>query len=118
MFSDTIALTDGTTARDFSTISVVDQKTVRRVSAEGLNNPRILTISTQSTRNGTHRHAVRLDKTAEYNADGDQHRTSVYIVIENPVTAPSQDEVDWQIEALCNFMTTAGNVEKILNGES
>lgn len=117
-FSSSIILTDGTTPRTVDTISVVNSDTLRRDATEGLFEPFTMRISTTAQNDGSNRHLVRCDKVKVYDTDtGAKDLASVYMVIVAPTTSDQETEIQWQVKAIADFLSTA-NVTKLLNGES
>lgn len=121
-FPEEITLTDGTNANVVSTISVKDSETIRRDASRGLSLPYTLRIGTQKSGSGitvVNRHVVRLDSNVNYDVDDPAKKIarSVYINIVEPEVIFNASEVQIMIDQLSAFLT-AGNVIKLLNGES
>lgn len=121
-FPEEITLTDGTTNNVVSTISVKDSETIRRDANRGLSLPYTMRIGAQKVGSGitaTNRHVVRLDSSVNYDLENPAAKISrsVYLNIIEPEVIFSASEVQIMINQLKGFLT-AGNVIKLLNGES
>lgn len=119
MFTNDLTLAGTSTSKTYSLISVADQKSVRRDSTTTLGNPREMVISHQTAKgpNGeaVDRHMVRLDLT-KTSSLGQAHTGSAYVVLVAPRAEITEGEILDMVDQLKAFLT-AGNVDKVLNGE-
>lgn len=119
-FTTDITLTNGVANdRIVSSISVQNQSTLRRDADFGLVEPFTMNISHTTQSDGSFRHLVRLDSTKIYDVEtAAKDQTSVYFVIVQPASSDQVTEIEWQVDAIADFLTAAGNLTKLLNGES
>lgn len=121
-FTTDITLTgNDSSSQTYSTISVVNQKTIRRDAARPLGTPRSMTIShttSGSDLSAIDRHLVRLDLVEEDTELNDLSviSGSVYVVLEVPRRILTSSQIKDMCTQLFGFMTDA-NITKILNGE-
>lgn len=121
MFNNDITLAgDSSSTRTYALRGVTDGNSIRSNASAPTSAPEAMLIKNQTSSRGgvaLNRTLVRLDLT-KINTPGVPLTGSVYVTFEVP-----QDPV-WTVAIikdmrtqLVNFLTTAGNVEKLLNGE-
>jgi hypothetical protein len=116
---DVVVSSDGgTTDHTYSQISVVGGKSIRKDSTLELDVPALLTISHQVTGQGESsvaRRMIRVDKTLE--ESGEYATVSAHMVLTVPNVIVTKADVEAEVNKLVDFITTAGYLDKILNGE-
>jgi hypothetical protein len=122
-FATDVTLTgDAASSQTYSQISLENAKSVRKDATRDLGTPRSMVIS--HTINGAgltavDRHLVRLNLTEE-DSGADAFATisgSVYCVIEAPRRIVDATMLSDMVTQLVDFLTTSGNLDKILNSE-
>jgi len=123
-FPDTIEdLTDGTVDHDFDLYDEVDgpgRGRIRKDIASSLAEPAFLKIAHQNTGSGlaeVQRTLVRTDVT-KIDSDGNPQVGSMYSNIVDPFRVFTQAEMKEVCLQHIDFLNTAGNIDKLINGES
>lgn len=119
-FADDVQLNDGTSTPTYSIVSLLGGKSIRKDSSQDLNTPAALTISHQVNGSGTAavaRRMVRLDKTLEDGTSGEIATASVHLVLTVPNSVITKADIQLEVNKLVDFITTAGYLDKLLNGE-
>jgi hypothetical protein len=122
-FSTDITLT-GTAAATYtySQISLEGAKSIRKDSTRDLGTPRSMVISHSVSGKGmtaVDRHLVRLNLVEE-DTGSEEIATvgsSVYVVIEAPRRIVTSAMLQDQVDQMVDFLTTEGNLDKLLNSE-
>lgn len=120
MFTNDITLAgDASSSTTYALLSIADGKSVRGNAAATLGQPQTLTVSHSVTKRGSlqvDRHLARLDKT-KLDALNSPVGAAVYAVLEVPRnSAITEAEINDMVTQLKNFLS-AGNIDKLLNGE-
>lgn len=120
MFTNDITLAgDASSSTTYALLSIADGKSVRGNAAAPLGQPQTLTISHGVTKRGSlmvDRHLARLDKT-KLDASNAPVGAAVYTVLEVPRNATiTEAEINDMCTQLKNLLS-AGNIDKLLNGE-
>jgi hypothetical protein len=122
-FTTDIQLTgDAASDQTYSQISLVAGKCIRSDSARTLGNPRTLIISHEQVGKqlkAMDRHLIRLN-IVEEDTGTEEIATisgSVYCVIEAPRRIVTEAMLSDMVTQMVDFLTTAGNLTKILNNE-
>lgn len=114
-FSDPQTLTINAVDHTCNKVSSSERKSVYRTADEGEQ----LTISHQETKNRT-RHMVRVDSRVvaadPLTAENEYKSAGIYIVIDEPEFGFSDAELDYRVQALKAWLTTA-NVTAVLSDQ-
>lgn len=119
-FPNDVTLSDGTNSHMYSLISLENAKSIRSVAASGLSTPKTLTISHQVNGTGltaVDRHLVKLNETKTDTEGVKLAAGEVYIVYSKPRQIITDSDIQDLQDELVAFITAAGNLAKLLNGE-
>jgi len=119
MFTEELTLADAVPANHvYSTVVTGDYRRVRRVANATLDDPELLTISHQLSKDGTQsRSLVRFDTTVE-DAAGTRGVISVQLVVVILRQQADPTAVKNVLKQLQNFLSASGYQDKIVNLES
>jgi len=117
MFSDPQSVTVSGSAKSLPRVSVGDRQAVYENSTAGLTHRITHTVGKRN------RHTVRLDCTktaADPLLDGvsKQYSMSAYLVIDHPPVGFTAAEAEANTKALTDWLAVAGNLTKVVGGES
>lgn len=120
MFGIDITLAgDASSSQTYSVVDVDGGNSIRRNSAAPSDAPQVMTIKHESyTRDGVAgaRHLVRLDRSRAQATTLKQVQGSVYVVIDAPANTVTTADLKDMFTQIKNHLT-AGNIDKIINGE-
>lgn len=123
-FDPNLSVSDGTSTHVYSEISRFGTETIRRVAAFGTIIPKTLQIkhmrANAPSGGKSDRHIVRNDQIFAYDVSDPTKMAScsVYTVIQVADTLPDKAAVVTKLLAENHAVCSAGNLAKLLNGES
>jgi len=118
MLSNTLALTDGTTSRDYDLVSRLGMRSVRRdTSATSTEGSALIIDNTVDLNAPTkqNRHLVQFTWSEIDGTTGELYPCSVHMVIARHKKAPDADVLE-KVALLADFCGTAANLENLLIG--
>lgn len=117
MYTDPIALNNGTAAVTFDRRGSTPDMSVYKDGAADLDKPHVLTIKHEIRNKGrinqTRATVARIDRTVE-NDQGEQGVISVYVVTLVPEKVATSTQLTEQVTLMKDFLTETGHIGKIV----